>query len=110
MSIKKKNTAKDKDVANESRRKNRLASIKNELEAGRITNFEQIFAIMSETRLAIEMGISFYAFRRKVFDPGDFTLNEVIRFAQLFGVKYETMEVWLRNRLKEKTKIKIFKE
>ena len=97
-------------VEKDERRKNRLNSIKNELEAGKITNFEQIFAIMSETRLSIEMGISFYAFRKKVLDPSEFTLGEVMRFASLFGVKYDVMANWIRDRIKAKSKSRVFRE
>ncbi|MBN9385638.1 MAG: hypothetical protein J0H74_33095 [Chitinophagaceae bacterium] len=97
-------------VAKDVKRRNRLNSIKNELEAGRITSFEQIFAIMSETSISTEMGISFYAFRKKVHDAGEFTLNEVMRLAVLFGVKYDVMADFLRDRIKTKSKSRIFSE
>ena len=99
-----------KQVAQEERRRNRLNSIKNELESGRITSFDQIFAIVSETRMSIELNISFYAFRKKVQDPGEFTLNEVMRLASLIGVKYDVMADFLRDRIKSKSKSRIFRE
>lgn len=89
-------------------RKNRLSSIKNELEGGRITTFDQIFAIITETRMSIEVGISFYAFRRKVKDPGEFTLNELMRLAALFDVKYDVIDSFIWNLIKVKSKSKIF--
>lgn len=94
----------------ETHRRNRLNSIKNELEGGRITNFDQIFAIIPETRMSIELGISFYAFRRKVSDPGEFTLNELMRFAALFGVKFDIISVFIWDLIKKKSKSKIFRE
>ncbi|HVU58526.1 MAG TPA: hypothetical protein VHD83_25870 [Puia sp.] len=99
-----------KQVVRDERRRNRLNSIKNELEAGRITSFEQIFAIISETRMSIELGISFYSFRNKARNPGEFTLNEVMGLAALFGVKYDVMANFLRDRIKAKSKSKIFRE
>ena len=91
-------------------RKNRLQSIKHQLESGGITSFDQVFAIMSETRISIELGMAFLTMRRKVLDPGEFTINEIIRLASLIGVKYDTMANWLRDRIKEKSKSKIFRE
>jgi len=91
------------------RRTNRLNSIKNELEAGKMNSFDQMFAIMSETRISIELGISFYAFRKKVNDPGEFTLNELIRFASLVGVKYDVMANFVWDRIKAKSKSRIFR-
>jgi len=104
-----KTIGKDKQLARDERRKKNLNSIKHELETCRATSFDQIFAIMTKTRLSIEMNITFYAFRKKVFDPGEFTLNEVIRLAALFGVKYDTMHDWLKQRIGEKSKNKVLR-
>ncbi len=105
-----KQTDHSRQVMQDEKRRNRLNSIKNELEAGRITGFDQIFAIISETRMSIELGISFMAFRKKVVDPGEFTLNEIMRFAALIGVKYDVMADFLRDRIKAKSKSRIFRE
>ncbi len=99
-----------KQVARDARRKNRLNSIKNELEALRINSFEQIFAIISESRMATELGISFYAFRKKVEDPGEFTVNEMARFAALIGVKYDTIANFILERVKARTNSKVFRD
>lgn len=99
-----------KEVAKQQKRTNRLNSIKNGLENGTIKEWPQIFAIMSETAISIEMGISFYAFKKKITNTGEFTLNEVMRLAALLGVKYDTMADWLRDRIKAKSKSRIFRE
>ncbi|MBN8853006.1 MAG: hypothetical protein BGO55_14260 [Sphingobacteriales bacterium 50-39] len=96
--------------AKQLRRANRLNSIKNGLENSSIKEWPQIFAIMSETAVSIEMEISFYAFRNKINNPGEFTLNEVTRLAALFGVKYDVMADWLRDRIKAKSKSRIFRD
>jgi len=99
-----------KQAARKEKRKNRLNSIKHELESGKITSFEQIFAIISETRMSIELGLSFYAFRRKVTDPGEFTINELLSMAALFGVKYEIINDFILDRLKAKSKSRLLRE
>jgi hypothetical protein len=88
-------TQKEKELARERKRLNKLASLKNELEAGRIKSFEQIFAIISETQLAAEVGISFYTFRKKQNNPGEFTITEMIRMAVLIGVEYTLLYSFL---------------
>ena len=96
--------------ARDTKRKNRLNSIKNELEAGRISGFDQIFAIISETRMSVELGLSFYTFRKKVNDPGEFTVNEMMRLAALFGVKYDIISSFIWDRIKTRAKSRIFRE
>jgi hypothetical protein len=108
--LKVKHTDNAKRIALETKRKNRLNSIKNELEAGRIHSFEQIFAIMSETRMSIELGLSFYSFRKKVTDPGEFTINELLSMASLFGVKYEIINSFVFERLKARSKSRLLRE
>lgn len=94
----------------ESHRNNRLNSIKNELESGHMANWSQLFAIISETKLSIELGISFYAFRRKWQDPGKFTLKDLMRMAALFGVKYDIISKFIWDMIKSKSKSRIFKD
>ena len=108
--MKEKPTDHTKELAKQQKRTNRLNSIKNGLENNSIKEWPQIFAIMSETTISIEMGISFYAFKRKILDPGELTLNEVMRLAALFGVKYDVMADWLRDRIKAKSKSRIFRD
>ena len=109
-SFKVKHSDNAKKIAFETIRKNRLNSIKNELEAGKVHSFEQIFAIISETRMSMELGISFYTLRKKVNDPGEFTVNEMMQLAALFGVKYDIIASFIWDRIKAKSKSKIFRE
>jgi len=92
------------------RRINRLNSIKNELKAGRIKDFEQIFAIISLSRLANELGISFYAFEKKVKDPMQWTVGEIMRFSSLLGTNYFTVHDFMLARLREKSKSSVFRD
>jgi len=96
--------------AKQQRRTNRLNSIKNGLENGSIKEWSQIFAIISETRLSIEMGMSFYSFRKKTTDCGNFTFNEAIQLAALFGVTYNVMASFLWDRIKNNKKSRIFRD
>ncbi len=97
-------------LAQQKRRANRLNSIKNGIEGGTIKEFEQMFAIITETRMSMEMGISFAAFRKKWQDPTDFTVKEIMRFAALFGVKYNTMSDFLIHKVKAKSKSSVFRD
>ena len=99
-----------KELANQQRRTNRLNSIRNGIEGGTITEWEQLFSIISETRMSIEMGMAFNTLGKKVTDPGEFTINEIIRLAALIGVKYDVMADWIRDRIKAKSKSRIFQD
>jgi len=96
--------------AKQQRRANRLNSIKNGIEAGAMKEWEQMFAIISETSMSNELGISFYAFKKKCKDPSDFTIKEIMRLAVLIGVKYDTMHGFLMQMVKAKSKSRIFRD
>jgi len=102
--VKIKLTGKEKQLAREQKRRNKLNSLKNEFEGGKITGFDQVFAIVSETSLAAELGISFYNFRKKVYDPGEFTVSEMMRFSALIGVSYPLIAAFILERMKDKKK------
>jgi len=110
MKEKDKPTDNIKELANQQRRANRLNSIRNGIDGGTIKEWNQIFAIVTETRMSIELGMAFNTLRKKVTDPGEFTINEIIRLAALFGVKYDVMADWIRDRIKAKSKSRIFRE
>ncbi len=87
MPRKKKNISeKEKKQEELRKRQHKLNSIKTDFEAGRIKSFEQVFAVMVESRVAAELRMGFVTFRNKVNNPGDFTTNELIRIAELFDV------------------------
>ncbi|MDO6434807.1 hypothetical protein Q4E93_29615 [Flavitalea sp. BT771] len=114
--MKKRETEKTQQLTNSEiqkkaqRRINRLNSIKNEMEAGRIKDFEQIFAIISLSRLSTELGISFYTFCKKVQDPKEWTVGEMMRFSSLLGTDYSTIHEFMLARLKEKSKTSVFRD
>lgn len=87
----------EKQDAKNLKRSNKLNSLKNEFEGNKIKSFDQVFAIMNETPLAEELNIPFLTFRKKTNDPGEFTVNELIRFAQLIDVQYETISNFILN-------------
>ncbi len=80
------NSEKIKRKEEARKRQHKLDSIKTDFEAGKIKSFEQIFAVMVESRMAKEMHMGFITFRNKVNSPGDFTTNELIRFAELIDI------------------------
>jgi len=76
----------DKSSEEARKRQHKLNSIKTDFEAGKIKSFEQIFAVMAESRFASELGMGFITFRNKSNNPGDFTNNELVRISQLLDV------------------------
>ena len=84
------------------RRQHKLDSIKTDFEAGKIKSFEQIFAVMAESRLATELRMGFITFRNKVNSPGDFTNNELIRFAELINIDINLVLKFIFSLIKHK--------
>jgi hypothetical protein len=76
----------EKKQEQKRRRQHKLDSIKTDFEAGKVKSFEQVYAVMAESRLADELRMGFVTFRNKVNNPGDFTNNELVRFAELVDV------------------------
>lgn len=97
-------TEKDKKLEEERKRKHKLASIKTDFEAGKIRSFEQIFAVMVESRLATELGLGFTTFRNKTNNPGEFTNNELIRFADLLDIDINIILKFIFSLMKYKPK------
>ena len=84
----KKKTEEDNRIARESKQRNRLYSLKNELEAGRITDFNQVFSIISMTTIAPQMRMAPPTFRSRINNPMEFSIGEMMTLAELFGVNY----------------------
>ena|ERR1700744_4766625 len=103
---KKELSEKDRRSEEDRKRQHKLNSIKNDFESGKITSFEQIFAVMAESRLAAELNMGFVTFRNKVYNPGDFTNNELIRMAELFDVDINIIVKFIYSLIKYKNKHK----
>ena len=100
--IKNKSTYEERQLAKMTKRRNKLNSLKNEFEGGKIKHFDQLFAIFSEASLSAELGVSYYTVKRKADNPGEFTMSEIIKLAELIGVSYELMSGFILARVKEK--------
>lgn len=85
----KKNTKKQKEKGKDQKRQNKLNSLKNEFEGGKIKSFDQLFAIFSPSPFAKELNIPFYTFKNKIADPGEFTINELKIFAGLINTSID---------------------
>ena len=84
------------------KRQHKLNSLKNEFEGGKMQNFSQVFAIFSRSPLSNELAIPFYTFKAKVNDPGEFTNNELLRFAELINVDKEIILRFIFQQLKNR--------
>jgi hypothetical protein len=97
----------DKKQEELRKRQHKLNSIKTDFEAGKIKSFEQIFAVMAESRLAAEMKMGFITFRNKVHSPGDFTNKELINLAEIIDVDINIILKFIYSHLKYKNKANI---
>ncbi len=102
----KKKANSDSEIEKLRKRQNKLNSLKNEFEGGKITSFDQIFAIFSPSPLAQELNIPFYSFKSKIADPGEFTNNELLRLAQLVNVDINLVLKFIFTTMKYKNKFK----
>jgi hypothetical protein len=101
---KKEISEKEKEQEKARKRQHKLNSLKTDFEAGKIKSFEQIFAIIAEYQLAKELGLGFTTLRNKVNSAGEFTLNNIRRFAEVVNVEEETITKFLRDMMKPTTK------
>lgn len=99
-------TEKERRLEEERKRQHKLNSIKTDFEAGKIKSFEQIFAVMAESRLASELAMGFTTFRNKASNPGDFTNNELIKMAELIDVDINIILKFIYSIMKYKNKYK----
>lgn len=91
---------KEKAIEKGNKRQHKLNSIKTDFEAGKIKSFEQIFAVMAEYQLAMELGLGFTTFRSKVNNTGEFTLNNIRRLADTIGIEEGVITDFLRGLMK----------
>ncbi len=92
----------DKELKKQQKRKNKLNSLKNEFEGGKIQSFDQLFAILDRSPLAKELNIPFYTFKKKVADPGEFTNNELRKLASLLNVAPELIVKFIFEQIQKK--------
>ncbi|WP_217601979.1 hypothetical protein [Chitinophaga sp. GbtcB8] len=86
--------------------KDKINIVKNALLSETMDDFKQLFAIVARTTLQTLLGISFYAFPKKVANPGLFTLDEIDFMAELFKVEFDVMLRFIRKAKKGKGKRK----
>ena len=86
--------------------KHKLAIVKNALLSDSLDNFEQLFAIIPKSTIQTLLRVSFYAFPKKIANPGNFTLDEVDFLSSLFKVDFDVMIRFFRKAQKNKLKRK----
>lgn len=82
----------------------KIHTIKNGLINNTIESFPQIFATFAKTNLQVLLGVSFYAYGKKVDDPGKFTLNEIEFMSGLFKVDFDIMYRFVRKAMVDEQK------
>lgn len=81
----------EKELEKERKNLNRLKSVKSDFLAGNIKNFQQIYDVVAPSWLAKKLNMGYTTLRTKSNSPGDFTLNEIQRYAELMGVDFEAL-------------------
>lgn len=66
----------------------KIAHLKQEFEAGKIKSWPQVFAFYAKTTLAKDCSIHFEAFNRKVANPSEFTLSDILAISKAIDVDY----------------------
>ncbi|BAV07932.1 hypothetical protein SAMN05421788_103277 [Filimonas lacunae] len=66
----------------------KLSYLKAEFDAERISSWEQVFAFYAVSTIAVDLGIHYNTFQRKVKTNRFFTLDELIRFAGIINVDH----------------------
>ncbi len=86
--------------------KYKLNSLKTDFEAGKIENFQQIEALIPYSILSRLLNMGYASFKNKCNSPGDFTNNELIRFAELVNVDVNIVLKFIYSAMKFKNKFK----
>ena len=76
--------------------RHKIETVRNGLESGTIKSFPQIFATIAKSNIQALLGNEFYAFEKKLDDPGRFSYNETEQLADFFHVKFEIMRDFIR--------------
>lgn len=97
------------------KRNNQLASIRDRLKDGKIENFHHIFDIRRRTTIAKDLDIPFSTFTNKLNQPGTFTSDDIINWADLIGIDYHIFNNFIysqildrKEKLKKGTYVKLF--
>lgn len=77
----------------------KINTIKNGLIAGTMESFAEIFGTVAPSHLQAILGSEFYAFGKKVDDPGRFSLNDIETLAGFFKVDYDIMHRFIRKNM-----------
>jgi hypothetical protein len=90
----------------ERKNKNRLKSVKSDFLAGNIKSFQQIYDVVAISWIAEQLGMGFTTLKSKSNSPGDFSLNEIKRFADLIGVDFDDLLIFIKALIKQPKSIK----
>ncbi|HUC79456.1 MAG TPA: hypothetical protein VMR70_01015 [Flavisolibacter sp.] len=105
--VKSKKDGFENEGSKERKNKNRLKSVRSDFNAGSIDSFQQIYDVVAVSWIATKLGMGFTTLKNKSASPGDFTLNEIQRYADLIGIDFEDLLLFVkvrRGRPKHRTK------
>lgn len=94
----------ENELEKERKNRNRLRSVKNDFINGNIKTFQQIYDVVAISWIAKKLGMGFTTLKEKSLSPGDFSLNEIQRFADLIGVEFENLLSFVKMLMKQNVK------
>jgi hypothetical protein len=97
---KQKNAAKTKELERERKNQNRLKSVRSDFLAGNIKNFQQIYDVVAPSWISEKLGMGYTTLRSKSNATGNFSLNEIKRYAELIGVDFEIFLEFVKSLMK----------
>lgn len=84
------------DITASQEGKYKLNIVQTVLLADTLHTFEQLFTIIPKSTIQTLLGTSFYAFPKKVMNPGTFTIDEIDFLASLFNVEFDIIIRFIR--------------
>lgn len=69
----------------------RYKTIGDLIETKKLKHFSEMLDIVPAAVLTKDLGLHYYKFRKRIEDPGEFTINECIKLATLTGTDYLTI-------------------
>ena len=77
----------------------KINTVKHGVVAGTMTTFAEIFGTIAPSHLQSILGSEFYAFGKKIAEPGRFSLNEIEALANFLKIEYNTMHHFVRQNM-----------
>lgn len=86
-----------KELERERKNRNRIKSVKSDFLAGNIKTFQQIYDVVAPSWIATKLGMGYNTLIDKSNSTGDFSLNEIKKYAELMDVDFEDLLMFVKS-------------